>query len=292
MSRNILLVGFGDLGAKVASLLVASGHQVTGVRRTANLHHDIPMIQADVTQAESLSAISHLSPEVIIYCVAASGQSDAQYQAAYVDGLRNVLATQQHNKALRHVFFVSSTRVYGQKTDIILDENIHAIPADFGGARLLEAEQLLNAQPYATTVLRLSGIYGPGRLRMIKLAEQPSQWSAHNSWTNRIHRDDAARFIHFLVQVQAQQMPTQLSSDLLSNIPQHDGYIVTDSQSVSQYEVLQWIAQQNNIQYSSLTPEVTSGKRLSNQRMLATGFKLRYPSYQEGYQSLLNDIAQ
>ncbi len=283
MSRNILLVGFGDLGTKVASLLMASGHQVTGVRRSH--HHDskASIIQADVTHPPSLESIRHLTPEVIIYCVAASGQSDAQYKAAYVDGLRNILTTQKDNLALKHVIFVSSTRVYGQITDAILDDNTPAIPADFGGERLLEAEQLLDAQPYRTTVLRISGIYGPGRLRMIHLAQQPERWPTQNSWTNRIHRDDAARFIHFLIEAFNQKTPSIL----------HNQFIVTDSAPVSQFEVINWLAAKLNLspRLNLNANQALTGKRLSNQRMLETGFQLRYPIYKEGYQALLNEIS-
>jgi nucleoside-diphosphate-sugar epimerase len=284
MSRNILLVGFGDLGAKVASLLTSSGYQVIGVRRSASEVADISIITADVTNPASLQPIQHLTPDIIIYCVAAGGQSDMQYKAAYVDGLSNILKAQKDNHALKHVVFVSSTRVYGQVADAILDDNSPALPADFGGERLLEAEQLLDAQPYATTVLRLSGIYGPGRLRMIHLAQQPERWPTRNSWTNRIHRDDAAHFIHFLIEEFKPETPNIL----------HRQFIVTDSAPVSQFEVINWLAAKMNLpqRLDVNANEALTGKRLNNQHMLATGFKLRYPSYKEGYQVLLNEIVQ
>ena len=34
-------------------------------------------------------------------------------------------------------------------------------------------------------------------------------------------------------------------------------------------------------------PIIEGGKRLSNQRMLSTGFKLQYPDFKSGYQALL-----
>ena len=203
---------------------------------------------------------------------------DAAYKAAYVDGLRHVLATQVNNSNLKHVFFVSSTRVYGQSTVILLDETILAIPADFGGERLLEAEALLQSLTCPATTLRLSGIYGPRRLRMINLAQSPERWPHQNSWSNRIHRDDAAAFIVFLIQ-----------QVLVGDTPQ-PCYIVTDSQPVTQYEVLNWIAAKLGVA-PQIIPAVAGGKRLSNQAMLATGFQLQYPTYQAGYQALLlNDL--
>lgn len=275
---NVLIVGCGDLGGEVASQLVQVGITVAGVRRSDNAIEGVSLISADVTQAESLQALQPLQPQILIYCVAANGQTDAQYKAHYVDGLRNVLATQAENKNLKHVFFVSSTRVYGQITDEILDASTVAIPADFGGERLLEAECLLNSLSCNTTILRLSGIYGAGRLRMINMAQSPEKWPLQNSWTNRIHRDDAAAFMVFLVQ-------QVLADKLVSKC-----YIVTDSKPATQFEVLNWLAKRMDANAVAKNAPIAGGKQLGNQAMLATGFSLQYPDYQIGYEALLMSI--
>lgn len=272
---KVLIVGCGDLGGAVAKQLSAHGLEVIGVRRSNAPIEGVRILQADVAQANSLAALKAIQAEVLIYCVAANGQTDAQYQAHYVEGLRNVLATQADNPTLKQVFFVSSTRVYGQQTDTLLDETTLAMPADFGGERLLEAEQLLNSLTCQHTVLRLSGIYGAGRLRMIQLAKTPEKWPVENSWTNRIHRDDAAAFMVLLVH------------QALADKPLKPCYIVTDSAPVCQYEVLSWIASQMQLKPNVKTPSIKGGKRLSNQTMLGTGFQLRYADYKSGYQALL-----
>lgn len=270
-----LIIGCGDLGQAIASQLASLGFHTFGMRRQACTLAGVNMLQADVTQPASLTQLTDVKPEILIYCVAANGQTDAQYQAHYVEGLRNVLATQADNPQLKHVFFVSSTRVYGQVTDEILDETTPAIAADFGGERLLEAERLLENLPCAHTALRLSGIYGAGRLRMINLAKNPASWPAQNSWTNRIHRDDAASFMVHLVQ------------QVANNIEVLPCYIITDSAPVSQYEVLHWLATQLKVTFETKMPPMHGGKRLSNQAMLASGFKLKYPDYRAGYAALL-----
>jgi nucleoside-diphosphate-sugar epimerase len=277
---KVLIVGCGDLGGTVATQLSAMGNQVIGVRRSDLAISGVQIIRADITQASSLSNLKQIQPEILIYCVAANGQTDEQYKAHYVDGLRNVLATQAENINLKHVFFVSSTRVYGQKIETLLDESNPAIAMDFGGERLLEAEALLNNLSCNSTVLRLSGIYGAGRLRMINLAKDPLNWPAQNGWTNRIHKDDAAAFMVFLVE------------KALANKPIQACFIVTDSKPSSQYEVLSWIANQMHINIDVKTPAIEGGKRLSNQAMLSTGFKLQYPDFKIGYQSLLADTVK
>jgi nucleoside-diphosphate-sugar epimerase len=277
---KILIVGCGDLGTAIAKRLVDEEHEVIGLRRSVQNLPRMQMLQGDVTDACSLKALVTLMPEVVIYCVAASGQTDVAYQAQYVTGLKNILASQSRNQQLQHIFFVSSTRVYGQETTALLDESISALPADFGGERLLEAEHLLINLPCNATALRLSGIYGPGRLRMINLAKSPQQWPSKNSWSNRIHRDDAAGFIVFLVQ------------RILTEKAIASCYIVTDSKPVSQYEVLTWLAKRmQSALPANCLEEAHGGKRLSNQLMLSSGFQLKYPDFSVGYQALLDEIA-
>jgi nucleoside-diphosphate-sugar epimerase len=279
-SAKVLIVGCGDLGGEVARQLVHVGISVTGVRRSGNVIADhsvsstMQIIAADVTKPESLAALNTVQPDILIYCVAASGQTDAEYKSAYVDGLCNVLAMQKSNSQLKHVFFVSSTRVYGQDTQAVLDESVPALPADFGGQRLLEAEHLLQTLSCGATVLRLSGIYGPGRLRMLNLAKSPGSWPKQNIWSNRIHRDDAAAFMVFLVK-------QVLAGNTVQNC-----FIVTDSSPVPQYEVLSWLATQLQVGRPEQIP-ANGGKRLSNKVMLETGFKLQYPDYKAGYRTLL-----
>ena len=277
---RILIVGCGDLGTTIAMQLHQTQHEVIGVRISQqHLPHGMQTIQADVTQAATLTSLNHLNPAIIIYCIAANAQTDENYQAHYVQGLKNVLATQTNNTNLRHVFFVSSTRVYGQNTPTILDENVAAEPADFGGERLLEAENVLSNLPCQTTALRLSGIYGEGRLYLVNTAKDISRWPVNNSWSNRIHRDDAAGFIAFLVQKSLSQQPIESC------------YIVTDDMPTLQYSVLTWLASQFGIDASHIQiPDTNGGKRLSNKRLRATGFQLQCPNYQIGYQKVLETI--
>lgn len=284
MQAHVLIIGCGDLGAAVARQLKQHNIQVTGVKRSPVSIPEITVINADVTQPSSLNPLTQLKPQIILYCVAAGGQTDAQYLAHYVSGLQNVLNTQTGNSELKHVFFVSSTRVYGQQTDQLMDETAAAIPNDFGGERLLQGEQLLATAAngkYQSTVLRLSGIYGPGRLRMIRLAET-AQWPAHDSWSNRIHRDDAAAFITYLIQ------------KVLTGESVSDHYIVTDNQPVRQYEVLSWISEQLGIEMPAVALHQAetglSGKRLSNAAMLASGYQLQYTGYQSGYSALIASL--
>ncbi|PKO53914.1 MAG: NAD(P)-dependent oxidoreductase [Betaproteobacteria bacterium HGW-Betaproteobacteria-2] len=277
MVTPVLIVGCGDLGGAVAGLLNQQGFAVTGVRRSrAPLATGVKLVQADITDAASLQQLTTVKPKILLYCVAADAQTDESYKAHYVEGLRNVLAVLKPCKSLRHVFFVSSTRVYGRQTHDWLDEDSPAQPSDFGGQRLQDAESLLNTFDIPHTILRLSGIYGPGRTRLLQLARTPQAWPSNNSWTNRIHRDDAAAFI-------ARCVTKADMGEGLATL-----YLVTDSDPVPQHEVLRWLAAKQGVDMTAVPiPAVAGGKRLSNRRMLDSGFSLRYPNYQTGYEHLL-----
>ena len=282
---KILIVGCGDLGTAIADNLKHE-HQVIGLRRSIHAASgSMQIICADVTQPNTLSVTANLNPNIVIYCISADAQTDESYQAQYVTGLKNILAAQVNNNVLQHVFFVSSTRSFGQSTQDFLDENISAIPNDFGGKRLLEAENILKDfclskhMPCKSTSMRLSGLYGNGRLYLANMAKDPARWPAENNWSNRIHRDDAAGFIAFLV------------GKVLNQQIVDDTYIVTDDMPTQQYEVLQWLAVQQGVDTSSVeAPPISGGKRLSNKRLRDTGFQLQYPNYQVGYSHILKNL--
>lgn len=281
LATDVLIVGCGDLGLEVARRLLKTNFNVLGIRRQALHNQNFPIIAGDVTQPTTLKQLAQTQAKYLVYCVAASEQTDENYHQIYVQGLKNTLAVFANGSALQHVFFVSSTRMYGQVTEALLDENDIPQPSDFGGVRLLEAEQYLHqaaldSKQWKGTALRLTGIYGLGRNRMIHLAQDLNRWPITNHWTNRIHRDDAAAFIVFLM------------ARLLARKPIEDCYIVTDSCPVSMYEVLTWIGHQLGVPVKDVEA-VQGGKRMSNQRMLSTGFDLQYPNYKKGYAPLIAD---
>ena len=124
----MLIVGCGDLGIELAHQLQSQGLTPIGLRRSLHSDSSFECIQADVTEPSSLLSLSRLDPDFLVYCVAASGQNDESYRQHYVEGLRNVLAALKDATNLKHVFFVSSTRMYGQTTNALLDEN--TVPRD------------------------------------------------------------------------------------------------------------------------------------------------------------------
>ena len=119
---------------------------------------------------------------------------------------------------VRRILFVSSTAVYGDAGGGWIDESTTPEPGGFSGRIIREAEELLGSRLRGTgitpVVLRLGGIYGPGRTRLIDQVRGGSAViPAASRFTNRIHRDDAAAAIVHLCTMDAVPGPVYLGVD-------------------------------------------------------------------------------
>src|SRR5690606_40538461 len=92
--------------------------------------------------------------------------SDLGYHAYYYRGLRHILKALKGQK-LQRAFFVSSSSVYHQMDGEWVDETSETRPSSFAGKEMLAAEEALLKADVPGTVVRFTGIYGPGRTRMI-----------------------------------------------------------------------------------------------------------------------------
>ena len=148
-------------------------------------------------------------------------------------------------------------------------------PRDSGFEILLAMEQLAASNTGQLVVARISGIYGPGRERLIRQAATPGQEVQQTPpfYTNRIHRDDAAAALRHLLEM---NNPEPL-------------YVVTDDLPAPRYEVMAWLARaQGKPAPTALVSEgAEQGKRASNCRLRNSGFELSYPDYIAGYGAVL-----
>ena len=150
---------------------------------------------ADVMQP---STLAQLPPaETVLYAVGYDPRGGRTRCEIYVDGLRNTLAALPGGP--ERIIFVSSTGVYGQDDGSWVDEDSPCRPTHDSGRALLAAEAVLHEHPLGSrgVVLRLAGIYGPGRL-----PRRPDLVAVHRglaipaeSVANLIHVDDAATVV-------------------------------------------------------------------------------------------------
>jgi nucleoside-diphosphate-sugar epimerase len=270
-----LIAGCGYVGIALGERLVAEGHEVWGLRRDCSrLPASIRPIAADLGEPSQLAALPS-EIDYVVYAASAGEGSEAAYRRAYVVGLGNVLAGLRGHRP-RRVFFTSSTAVYGQADGSWVDEESETSPLHFTGAATLEAERLLQRSSLPATVVRCAGIYGPDRHRLIESVRQGAAAMTHR-FTNRIHRDDLAGAITHLIRV---------NSGL-------DVVIASDDEPATQSDVIRFLSRRLGVPEPPAVPAAGDGpargghKRCRNARLKATGYKLSYPTYREGYAALL-----
>lgn len=280
MGRSILFAGAGALSQATANELTAPAWQCYGLRRrTDQLPAEWLPVIADLLGANDLPAQWPESLEYLVIALTPDERSEAAYRAVYLQGQQRLydwLATAGQRP--RRVFFISSTGVYGQSQGEWVDESSVTQPERWSGQVLCDAEQLALASGYPCTVVRLAGIYGGARQSFLRRVRQGYHAEGtHNRITNRIHEQDAAALLAYLIELDSQGQP-------LASI-----YLGVDDCPVEQSEVVRWLQQQLGVTTNlekRLTQAGTS-KQCSNARARATGWQPRYPSYREGYLPML-----
>jgi len=277
---TILLAGCGDLGTESGLRFAAAGHRVVGWRRSpSKLPPEIEGVAADLGSPD-LPRVPADTTAVVV-AVAADSPTESAYRTAYLDGLSHVLdALERDSVVPRRVLFVSSTAVYGDAGGGWIDESTTAAPGSFSGRVLLEAEGLLADRLRGTSstavALRLGGIYGPARTRLIDQVRAGSAVIPDVShYTNRIHRDDAAGVIVRVCTMAKEPSPV---------------YLGVDDEPAELGDVLRFLAGELGLDDP---PTADAGaarggnKRCSNALLRATGYTFRYPTFREGYRDVL-----
>jgi nucleoside-diphosphate-sugar epimerase len=198
-----------------------------------------------------------------------------------VDGLKHVLAALERDGVTpRRVLFVSSTAVYGDADGGWVDESTTTTPGGFSGRVLREAEELLLSRLRGTgsvgVVLRLGGIYGPGRTRLIdQVRSGTAVIPDEPRFTNRIHRDDAAAAMVHLASMAADPAPI---------------YVGVDNDPADLGDVLRFLAGEMGYPEPPVGPagQARGGnKRCSNALLRSSGLEFAYPTFREGYRAVL-----
>ncbi|MEX1119920.1 MAG: NAD-dependent epimerase/dehydratase family protein [Terrimicrobiaceae bacterium] len=274
---KVIFAGCGFLGEAAADLFSGLGWEVLALcasRESADRlkHKPFEVLAGDIATTPGFSG-AWSSPDLLVHCASSGrgGGVDA-YQRVYVQGMRQLLAaTNPH-----HVLFVGSTSVYGQTDGSFVDETSPAAPAVETGQILLEAESLALAA--GGCVLRLSGIYGPGRSVLLrKYRDGTATLDGDGTrWVNQVHRDDAARAI------------LHAGTKKLSGI-----FNVSDDTPAQQREVYSWIASPWNgplppaTERPGIRKRGSTNKRVSNAKLKATGWQPSYPCYKDALPGLV-----
>jgi nucleoside-diphosphate-sugar epimerase len=188
-----LVVGCGYLGRRVARRWLAQGDDVWAVSRIAEhagaLARDgLRLLVADVTRPETLGGLPEAT--TVLYAVAPDvREAGSPSRGSGVRAVLDALAS-----APDRFILVSSTGVYGERHAGWVDEETACEPKRDSAKAMWAAETTLREHAWAdrAIVLRLAGIYGPGRIpKMADLAAGRALAVASQATVNLIHVDDA-----------------------------------------------------------------------------------------------------
>ena len=267
MPDRVLIAGCGDVGNALAARLLTDGCEVWGVRRRIEaLAEGVRPWPIDLTDPGSFAG-PPAAFDYLFYTASADRRDEDHYRSIYVDGLRNLLdALREAGSPLQRLFFTSSTAVYGQSAGEWVDEASATDPLRFNGHVVLEAEAVVRVAPVSGISVRLSGIYGPGRTRLVRKVWN-GEASATPSWTNRIHVEDCAGALHHLMRVEA---PKPL-------------YLGTDDEPATTADVVGWLSRELGVPRPPDAEAERLNKRCRNALLRDSGYRFELPSFREGY---------
>nr|WP_272576438.1 NAD-dependent epimerase/dehydratase family protein [Stenotrophomonas sp. PI_27] len=284
MPGRVLILGLGWSGRVLAAQLQARGVQVAGTVRDPAASPDDGLrrypLQAGTPPAPGLlEEIAHA--EAVLCSVPPDAEGDP--------ALRMLLPALHASPALRWVGYLSSTSVYADRAGGWIDESSVADATEAVGVqrRLAEAQwrALAEQRGIASAVLRLPGLYGPGRNALLQLAQGRARHVVRPGLVfNRLHVHDLTAVI-----IAAMQRPVAQGM-----------YLPSDDEPAPPQDVLAFAAQLGGFAMPpavawddpALSPALRrfyqSSKRINSRgTRAALGWQPRFPSYREGLRDLL-----
>ncbi|UYN99017.1 MAG: NAD-dependent epimerase/dehydratase family protein [Devosia sp.] len=281
---RILFFGLGYSAKASAQFL--SGRtprpHVTGTTRgTSTLEGDVPMLHFDgAAPAEAVGAALRNGLSHVVASIAPDASGDP--------ALRHHRPDLDANPDLEWLCYYSTVGVYGDHDGGWIDESAPLEPRNERSRQRVRAEaewqDYARARGVPLLILRLAGIYGPGRSAFDKLADGTARRVIKPGQVfNRIHVDDIGRVTGLAAEQKlagifnlADDEPAP-PQDVVSHAA---GLIGTEPPPAIAFEQADFTPMQRSF-YSD-------NKRVSNAAIKrAVGLDLLYPTYREGLAAIL-----
>jgi nucleoside-diphosphate-sugar epimerase len=271
---HVLVAGCGWFGEALARVLLARGDRVTGIRRdparaAALAEAGVEPLALDLAAPGAAARLPRA--DAFVACQAAADDSEAAYRAAYLDATRTLLEAAADARA--PLVYTGSTGVFGQRDGSDVDEATPPAPASATGGVLVEAEALVRgaaARGVRASVVRLSGLYGPGRTGIVARVRsgQLALGPGDDAWMNFCHRDDAVAFV---LAALARAEPGAI-------------FHGSDARPARRREVVEWLAGRLGIPPPRTHRAAPGPNRriLSERSRRELGVTLRWPSFDAG----------
>jgi nucleoside-diphosphate-sugar epimerase len=290
--KRLVIFGCGYVGAALARAAAAAGARVTALTRNAEKAAALRAEGvAETVVAELSSAAWHgripAGAELVVNCVSAGGGGLKEYRRSYVEGMKSIRAWAAADpQSVGTMVYTSSTSVYPQGGGSIVDEDADTSAAAARGQILNEAEALVRPSTAwrRVFVLRLAGIYGPGRHQLLdQLRRGATEINGGSHRLNLAHRDD-------------------IVAAILACLTAPDGvpggiFNVADGAPAPREEVIRWLAARLG-RAAPLITAAAGGRRrdgakapdriISSARLQGQlGWRPRFPDFRAGYEAIL-----
>lgn len=200
-SGKILLTGAsGFIGGRLRDALLARGADVVAIRRRGSPPAKTGRsVEAEYDDRGTLERIVRdEKPDYVFHVAGATkGVKYTDFTRANVMPTENLLrALEKEHPETKRFVFVSSLAAYGPSTkERALSESDARRPIEFYGQSKLEAEHLVEASNLAWTIVRPSGVYGPGDADYLNLFKEVASgrnvfFGNRDRWFSAIYVDD------------------------------------------------------------------------------------------------------
>lgn len=291
---RFVIFGCGYVGTALAEAALARGLTVTALTRNpakaaALRVRGLHVVEGDLADPAWHDAIP-AGADFVANTVSAAEPTPEGYRRSYVDGMKSILAWAARGpRPVGTLLYTSSTGVYPQGGGVEVDENAPTGGASPTGRILVEAEELLRAAPAAAVgrwfVLRLAGIYGPGRHYLLNaLRTGTTRFSgAPDFHQNLVHRDDIVS-----AALACLAAPASVRNEIFN---------VSDDAPPTRAELLGWLAAELKLPapaFEGATANPRRGGEPSPDRRIRAekvrrvlGWQPSFPDYRAGYRAIL-----
>lgn len=193
--KDLLIVGCGHVGKRVATMAMEVGARVTALVRSEEKRATlegigIATVSGNLDQPDSLRNLP-TGGATVVYLAPPPGGGFSDPR------MRNFLAAIAPGEEPEKVVYISTSGVYGDCAGRWVTEQTPVHPQTSRGRRRLDAETALiewaGQRAVAAVILRVTGIYGPEYTPMVRLQSGHPILKAEDApFTNRIHADDLA----------------------------------------------------------------------------------------------------
>ena len=191
--RKVFIAGCGYIGERIATSYNESGAEVTCMVRSPE-HSDRLVSAGFSTIASTLDDVDtipqfNLTGSILFYLVPPPGGGITDSRS------RNFIAQISVAAKPLKIIYMSATSVYNETGNAVVTEESPTDPDSAMGKRRLDAEAAFMeygaAHDVPVVILRVSGIYGAGRLPHMQISQgQPLLNENESGPSNRIHADD------------------------------------------------------------------------------------------------------